>query len=116
MSAPAQHSIRSRALVIMALAGILEHLEESTDVDAGQYRTVVARLKAALAEPLPDVVLDSVLRGRPAAQTLYANMREEMGSLPWDPAERSAGTDAPMPGFLAGLAGKWRPGADGEGA
>jgi hypothetical protein len=49
-------------------------------VDADQYRTVVARLKAALAEPLPQVVLDAVLSGHPAAQTLYEAKREESAS------------------------------------
>jgi hypothetical protein len=79
MSAEAIHSIRSRAQTILALAGILERLDASPSVDAGQYQTVVTRLKAALAEPLPDIVLEAVLSDHPAAQQLYENLREERG-------------------------------------
>lgn len=85
MSADSAASIRSRAQVILALAGILEHLDASTGVNADQYQVVVARLKAALLEPMPAVVLDAVLSGRPAAQTLYENIREELG-LPGPPS------------------------------
>jgi hypothetical protein len=61
-------TIRSRAQVILALAGILERLDASSEVNAGQYQTVVTRLKAALTEPLPDIVLAAVLSDHPAAQ------------------------------------------------
>jgi hypothetical protein len=102
MSSPATASIRSRAQTIASLAGLLEHVEHSAQApDPGQYRGLVAQLQAALAEPLPDDVLDAVLIGRPAAATVYENLHYARSGLSRSPLDRSVASEQAATQLLA---------------
>ena len=102
MSSHASASIRSRAQTITSLAGLLELVERSGQApDPGQYRALVAQLQAALAEPLPELVLDAVLSGHPAAATVYENLHYARSGLSRTPLERSVESEQAATQLLA---------------
>ncbi len=74
------HVTQSKNLV--ALAARLERLERSPEaVDPDQFRDVVERLKAELADAQPGAYLDSVLATFPHTAELYENMNYEHAGL-----------------------------------
>lgn len=78
----------------IALARVLEHVERSPGrIDADQYRTLVARLQAVLAEDLPAPALDAVLGALPAAAEVYENMHYQFSGLSRSPLERSVASE-----------------------
>jgi hypothetical protein len=90
MSAPSTESVRSRAQALLVLAGLLERLERSpVRVDPAQYRTVVARLSAALAEDWPQDLMDALLRAHPATAELYENLNYARSGLSRAPLDRA---------------------------
>ncbi|WP_198970123.1 hypothetical protein [Xylophilus sp. ASV27] len=72
------HALSSNAVV---LAGLLERLEAAGPSDAGQYRDVVARLTAELADVAHDAALDRLLDASPAAALLYENLNYQHAGL-----------------------------------
>jgi hypothetical protein len=104
MSSPAPASVRSRAQTIASLAGLLEHVEHGAHApDPGQYHALVAQLQAALTEPLPEVVLDAVLSGHPAAATVYENLHYARSGLSRTSLERSVESEQAATQLLARL-------------
>ena len=61
MNAPRTESVQSRLETLIALARLLERVEASpVAVGADQYRSLVDRIKGALAAPLPPAPLPEV--------------------------------------------------------
>ena len=94
MSAPHTESLQSRLETLIALARLLERVEASpTSVGADQYRSLVLRLKAALAEPIPPAPLQAILAAHPATAEIYENMNYEISGLSRSPLDRSVETE-----------------------
>jgi hypothetical protein len=73
---------RDTLTVLATLAGMLERLERSTTpVDPEQYRTVVARLRAALADVSASSALHPLFASSPATAELYENLHYERAGL-----------------------------------
>jgi hypothetical protein len=92
------HSTTSTGLAhletVIALARLLERVERGTaPVDAGQYQMLVAQLKVALSQDLPQPALDAVLGALPAAAELNENMHYHLSGLSRSPLERSVATE-----------------------
>lgn len=67
---------------LVVLAQMLERLDRSAQaVDAGQYRTVAARLAAELEAVPHDAALEGVLDASPAAAQLYENLNYQHAGL-----------------------------------
>jgi hypothetical protein len=98
-------STRNRLQAVIALASILERIESSSaPVSADQYQVVVARLKAALSENLPDDVLQAVLNAHPCDAELYENMHYEQSGLSRSSLEQSVSSEMLAAEALARLA------------
>ncbi|MEY2689992.1 MAG: hypothetical protein RL375_4192 [Pseudomonadota bacterium] len=81
---------RSHGQALLALAQLLDRVENSqAGFHADQYQVIVARLKAALAEPAPQEVLQAVFKVSPSAAVLYENMHYELAGLSRSSLERS---------------------------
>jgi hypothetical protein len=94
MSAPQLESLKTRLENVIAFARLLERMERSAaPVAADQYRALVQQLKIALAQPLPDAALQSVLGAHPAAAELYENMHYEQAGLSRSSLERSVSSE-----------------------
>ena len=75
---------------LLLLARTLERLERRDQpVDAGQYRTLVARLAAELEASPRDAALDAVLEAFPAAAELYENLNYQHAGLVRSGLERA---------------------------
>jgi len=73
---------------LAVLAQTLERLDRSARaVDAEQYRTVVARLAAALEAAPRDAALEKVLNAFPSAAQLYENLNYRHAGLCRSPME-----------------------------
>ena len=78
----------------IALAQILERVERSAEpVNADQYQVLVARLKAALSEELPEPALNAILGALPAAAEVYENMHYQVSGLSRSSLERSVSSE-----------------------
>jgi hypothetical protein len=98
-------SIRNRLQAVIALAGILEHIERSgAPVNADQYQVVVDRLQVAMSQDIPDDVLQAVLNAHPSAAELYENMHYEQSGLSRSSLERSISSEMLAAETLARLA------------
>lgn len=85
---------QARIETAIALARVLEHVERSPGrLDADQYQMLVARLKAALSEELPEPALEAILGALPAAAEVYENMHYEFSGLSRSPLERSVSSE-----------------------
>ncbi|MBL8344800.1 MAG: hypothetical protein JNN03_05115 [Rubrivivax sp.] len=73
-------------------------------VDAHQYQVLVARLKAALSEDLPEPALDAILGAFPAAAEVYENMHYQHSGLSRSPLERSVSSEKLATQWLARFA------------
>jgi len=96
-----QHVIQvpGRLVPLAAMARLLEKLDRSGEpVDAEQYRHVVKRLQALMAECVADghadEALDAVLEVFPAAAELYENLQYAHAGLCRTPLERSLQSEA----------------------
>ena len=91
---PNAETLRAHLETVVALARILERVESGNPVaTADQYRDLVARLKSALAQPMHEAALRSVLGAHPAAAEVYENMHYERAGLSLSPLERSVSTE-----------------------
>jgi hypothetical protein len=73
---------RGNTQALIALAQLFDRIEHcGTAPDPAQYQAVVARLQRALADPVPQEVLDAVLARHGAAAELYENMHYEQAGL-----------------------------------
>ena len=87
-------SIRHRLEHLIALAGLLERIEQRRmDVGAEQYRALVVRLQRALGEELPGDALQAVLAAHPATAELYENLHYAQAGLSRAALERSVGSE-----------------------
>ena len=78
----------------IALAQILERVERGVEpVNADQYQVLVARLKAALSEELPEPALNAILGALPAAAEVYENMHYQLSGLSRSSLERSVSSE-----------------------
>jgi hypothetical protein len=94
MTAPQLETLRNRLETVIALARLLERVENSgVAVGADQYRALVRQLAAALSQEIPDDALQAVLGAYPAAAELYENMHYAQSGLSRSPLERSVGSE-----------------------
>jgi hypothetical protein len=94
MNAPRQIELPERFRVVVTLAQLLEHLENSSAaLSADQYRSVVRHLADEFANVEPGPELDAVLKSFPAAAQLYENQRYEQAGLCRSPLELSMNTE-----------------------
>jgi hypothetical protein len=94
MNPPSLASVRSRLETLIALAGLLERIEQhGMVVGAEQYRQLVARLKRSLGEELPDDALQAVLAAHPATAELYENLHYERSGLSRSSLDRSVASE-----------------------
>lgn len=107
-------SARSRAQAIASLADLLERVDHSGRTPhPAQYRTLVARLQAAMAEPLPPTLLDAALDDYPAATAVYENLHYARSGLSRTPLWLSVESEQAARELLARVA--QRPAAQGGG-
>lgn len=94
MTAPQLETLRNRLETVIALARLLERVENSgVAVGADQYRALVRQLAVALSQEIPDDALQAVLGAYPAAAELYENMHYAQSGLSRSPLERSVGSE-----------------------
>lgn len=87
---------------VIALARVLERVERSPEpIDAGQYQLLVARLKDALSQDLPQPALDAVLGALPAAAEVYENLNYHLSGLSRSLLERSVASEMLAADLLA---------------
>ena len=90
MTAPQLETLRNRLETVIALARLLERVENSSvAVGADQYRALVRQLTAALSQEIPDDALHAVLGAYPAAAELYENLHYAQSGLSRSSLERS---------------------------
>jgi hypothetical protein len=105
VSTPNVDSTKSTLETAMALARILERVEHSAaTVNADQYQVIVARLKSALSEDLPEDALRAVLGAHPSAAELYENMHYVHSGLSRASLERSVSSEMLATQVLARVA------------
>ena len=94
MSTSQNASLKTRLETVIALARLLERVEQSgARVSADQYRELVRRLQQALSVDLPVDALNAVLGAHPSAAELYENMHYERSGLSRVPLDRSVATE-----------------------
>lgn len=95
MSAPKLGSYHDNLQNLALLAGVFERLEQGPDrIDALQYRTLVERLKQALAAQMPFESLNAVLTAFPATAELYENLQYAHAGLCRSPLEGAVAAEA----------------------
>lgn len=92
---PAGASLRARLEMLIALARLLERLEQSpSTASPAQYRQLVGRLNELLADDtLPADALDAVLGAHPAAAQLYENLHYASSGLCRSPLDRAVAAE-----------------------
>ena len=94
MSASKTESLRTRLETLIALARLLERVEANpVAVGADQYQSLVRRIKASLAEPLPAAALEAIMKAHPATGELYENLNYDISGLSRSPLDRSVATE-----------------------
>lgn len=94
MTAPQLETLRNRLETVIALARLLERVENSgVAVGADQYRALVRQLTAALSQEIPDDAVQAVLGAHPAAAEVYENMHYARSGLSRSPLDRSVGSE-----------------------
>lgn len=88
-------SLRARLEMLIALARLLERLEQQpTTASPAQYQQLVARLKTLLADDtLPADALDAVLGAHPATAELYENLHYAHSGLCRSPLDRAVAAE-----------------------
>jgi predicted ATPase len=90
MTAPHTAEERGRVQAAIAMAHLLQRIEATaTEVDADQYRLLIAQVSEALQQPLPGNALDAILRTYPAAAELYENLVYDVAGLARSPVDLS---------------------------
>jgi hypothetical protein len=85
---------RAQLETAIALGRLLERVERSPEpIDPDQYQALVARLKAVLADDLPEPALNAVLGALPAAAELYENLHYGLSGLSRAPLARSIASE-----------------------
>ena len=101
MAADNTPSVTSRLETVVALARLLEKIENSPQpIGADQYRAVVFKLKAALAAELPAPALEAVLSSFPATAELYENMHYAVSGLSRSTLDRSVASELLASGLM----------------
>jgi hypothetical protein len=94
MSESTVRSSHAKLETAIALARVLERVERGAEpVNAEQYQVLVARVRAALSEDLPEPALDAILSALPAAAEVYENMHYQLSGLSRSPLERSVSSE-----------------------
>lgn len=94
MSAIPQATVKSRLENVIALARLLERVENNpTPISPDQYQALVRQLKQALAQELPHDALQAVLGAHPAAAELYENTHYAQSGLSRASLERSVNSE-----------------------
>ena len=94
MYQPATNTCYAHLETAIALAQVLERVERSVEpLNAEQYQVLVAGLKAALSEDLPEPALNAILDALPAAAEVYENMHYQLSGLSRSPLERSVSSE-----------------------
>ena len=94
MSDSTIRSSHAKLETAIALARVLERVERGAEpVNAEQYQVLVARVKAALSEDLPEPVLNAILSALPAAAEVYENMHYRLSGLSRSPLDRSVSSE-----------------------
>ncbi len=105
MSAPRLDSFKTRFETVIALARLLERVENTpSGASADQYRALVLQLQAALDEGLPTDALNAVLSAYPAAGEVYENMHYAQSGLSRSTLDRSVASEMATSQLLAKLA------------
>lgn len=101
MEADDTSSVTSRLETVVALARLLERIENTAvPIGADQYRALVLKLKAALAADLPAPALEAVLSSFPATAELYENMHYAESGLSRSALDRSVATEMLASGLM----------------
>jgi hypothetical protein len=94
MSAPSTEPLHTRLETLIALARLLQRVEaRPVSIGAGQYRALVRRIQAMLAEPLPAAPLQAILKAHPATAEIYENLHYETSGLSRSPLDVSVATE-----------------------
>ncbi|UUX93964.1 hypothetical protein [Aquabacterium sp. J223] len=90
---PAPLRLPERLVPLAAMAHLLERLERTPrpagPASADQYRDLVQRLEAALADQPMDAALQALLNAHPATAELYENLQYRHAGLCRSPLEAS---------------------------
>jgi hypothetical protein len=90
MSAIPHETIKSRLENVIALARLLDRIDNSpVRISADQYQALVRQLARALAQELPDDALQAVLGIHPSAAELYENAHYAQSGLSRSSLEQS---------------------------
>ena len=94
MSQSATNISHAHLETAIALARVLERVERGIEpVTAEQYQVLVARVKAALSEELPEPALNAILTALPAAAEVYENLHYEFSGLSRSSLDRSVSSE-----------------------
>ena len=94
MSAPNLEIVKTRIETVVALAGLLERVEQANmRIGADQYQALVRQLKIALSQEMPDPALQAVLGAHPATAELYENMHYAQSGLSRSSLDRSVSSE-----------------------
>jgi len=105
MSAIPQATVRSRLENLIALAQLLERVENSpVETSADQYQALVHQLKSALGQELPPEALNTVLGAYPATAELYENLHYAQSGLSRSGLEQSVGAELRATQLIARVA------------
>ncbi|MEO6362716.1 MAG: hypothetical protein ABIO71_05775 [Caldimonas sp.] len=94
MNAPRTEPLHTRLETLIALARLLERVENSAAaIGADQYRALVRQLTAALGAALPPPALEAILVAHPATAELYENLHYQACGLSRSTLDRSVATE-----------------------
>jgi hypothetical protein len=94
MAGPSTEPLHTRLETLIALARLLERVEASpAAIGAGQYRSLVRRIQAALQEPLPGAALQAILNAHPATAEIYENLHYGSSGLSRSSLDRSVASE-----------------------
>lgn len=94
MNTPRTEPLHTRLETLIALARLLERVENSpVAIGADQYRALVRQLTEALGATLPPPALEAILAAHPAAAELYENLHYQPSGLSRSPLDRSVATE-----------------------
>jgi hypothetical protein len=100
-------SVKSRLETVIALARLLERVEQSAaQVGADQYRALVRQIGLALDEDLPEDALNAVLGAHPATAEIYENRHYAQSGLSRSSLDRSVASEMETSRLLARVAKK----------
>jgi hypothetical protein len=97
--------VQHRLQTLAGLAHLLQRLEVSHQVDAGQYRAVVQRLTALLQADWPVGAVETVLQAFPAAAEVYENLVYDQAGLALHPLELSVDSELAARACIAAVSG-----------